>query len=88
MANHRSFGRRDDPQRQPSRSMGAIEAVAQRTRVKSVERPMLLPESQLLDDNLHGNRLARKQNFQILRRQLSLVATLCFGIASFVLPDL
>jgi hypothetical protein len=29
----------------------------------------------------------RKQNFQIPWRQLSLMASLCFGIGSFVLPD-
>ncbi len=93
MANHRSFGRRGDPQRQLSCSMGAIEAVAQSTRVestgRSVERPVLLsvkPEFSLLADDLRQWRLARKQNFKIPWRPLSLIATLCFGIASFVLP--
>jgi hypothetical protein len=94
MANHRSFGRRGDHQHQPSRSMGVIEAVAQRTRVEStassVERPVLLsgkPEFSLLDDDSRDYRVTRKQNFQMLWRPLSLMATLCFGIASFVLPD-
>ena len=93
MVDHRSFGRRGDPQRQPSRAK-AFEAVAQSTRVEStghsVERPMLLsnsPESSLLDDDLQDWKRARKANFQIPWRPLSLMATLCFGIASFVLPD-
>jgi hypothetical protein len=92
MANHRSFGRCGHPQRQPSRSMEAIKAVAQRTRVESsahsFELPRLLPGkpgSPLLDGDLRS--YARKPNFRILWRQLLLMATLCFGIASFVLPD-
>jgi hypothetical protein len=93
MVDHRSFGRRGDPQRQPSRAK-AIEAVAQSTRVEStghsVERPNLLSKSQessLLDDDLRDWKRARKKNFEIPWRPLSLMATLCFGIASFVLPD-
>jgi hypothetical protein len=94
MASPRSFGRRGDSQYQPSRSMGATEAVAQSIRAdstgRSLERPVLLSEKQetsLLDDDLRQWKLARKQNFEIPWRPLSLMAASCFGIASFVLPD-
>jgi len=40
-----------------------------------------------LDDDLREWKRARKANFEIPWRPLSLMATLCFGIASFVLPD-
>jgi hypothetical protein len=74
--------------------MGTTEAVAQAKRVQStgasIERPVrLLEKSEFrsLDDELRQWKLARKQNFEIPWRPLSLMATLCFGIASFVLPD-
>ena len=93
MVVHRSFGRRGDPQRQPSRAK-AIGAVAQSTRVEfispSVALPMSLTENQdfsRLDEDLREWKRARKANFEIPWRPLSLMATLCFGIASFVLPD-
>jgi hypothetical protein len=40
-----------------------------------------------LDDELREWKEARAQNFKIPWRQLSLMASLCFGVASFVLPD-
>jgi len=40
-----------------------------------------------LDDELREWKLARRRNLEIPWRPLSLMATLCFGIASFVLPD-
>jgi hypothetical protein len=74
--------------------MGAIATVAPAPRVESsgpvVERIVRLPEkSELasLDDDLRQWKLARKRNFEIPWRPLSLMATLCFGIASFALPD-
>ena len=94
MVNHRSFGRRGGAPRTSGRSMGANEAVPQATRVEStgpsVERPVFLLEKtefSSLDDDLRQWNLARKQNFEFPWRSLSLMATLCFGIASFVLPD-
>jgi len=90
---HRSFGRRGDLQHQPSRAK-AIEGVAHSTRVESTgpstALPMSLSESHdfsQLDDDLREWKRARKANFEIPWRPLSLMATLCFGIASFVLPD-
>jgi hypothetical protein len=39
------------------------------------------------DEELLAWTKARKQSFRIPWRQVSLMASLCFGIASFVLPD-
>ncbi|MEO6839504.1 MAG: hypothetical protein ABI192_01940 [Bradyrhizobium sp.] len=73
--------------------MGATEAITQ-ARVQStgpsIERPVRWPEKSefsSLDDELREWKLARKRNFEIPWRPLSLMATLCFGTASFVLPD-
>ena len=94
MANQRSFGRRGNPTPSSGRSMAATETVAQATRVQSigtsVEPPVRLLEKADFDspdDELAQWKLARRQNFEIPWRPLSLMATLCFGIASLVLPD-
>jgi hypothetical protein len=74
--------------------MGTTETVAPATTVRStgpsIERPVRLSEKSefpSLDDELRQWKLERKRNFEIPWRPLSLMATLCFGIASFVLPD-
>ena len=93
LLNQRSFGRRGNPPPSFDRSMGATETVARAPRAQStgpsIEPPVRLPKSEFpsLDDELREWKLARKRNFQIPWRPLSLMATLCFGIASFVLPD-
>jgi hypothetical protein len=94
MVNHRSFGRRENPPPSSGRSMRTTETVAQATMVQStepsIERLVRLPEkSELpsLDDELRQWKLARRRNFEIPWRPLSLMATLCFGLASFALPD-
>jgi hypothetical protein len=94
MVNQRSFGRRGNLPPSPGRSMGTTETVAQATGVQptgaSIEQPVrFLEKSEFdsLDDELRQWKLARKRNFEIPWRPLSLMATLCFGIASFVLPD-
>jgi hypothetical protein len=92
---HRSFGRRGEPQRQLSRPVGSVQAVAQSPRIesndRSLVRPVLLsekePEFSSLDDDLREWKQARKQNFQIPWRPLSLMASLFFCVASFALPD-
>lgn len=90
----RSFGRRGEPQRQLSRSPVPVQAVAQRARIESADRslvnPVLLaanPEISSLEDDLREWKLARKQNFQIPWRPLSLIASVFFFVASFALPD-
>ena len=40
-----------------------------------------------IDDELEEWKKTRHKNFKLPWRQLSLMASLCFGIASFVLPD-
>jgi hypothetical protein len=90
MLNQRSFGRRGEPQRQPLRSTRTTESVSTRgdSTGSSFAPPMSLlevPEFLQLDEDLRER--ARKRNFEIPWRPLSLMATLCFGIASFVLPD-
>jgi hypothetical protein len=94
MVNHISFGRRGSPLPLSGRSERTSETAALAARVQSTtpafERPAWLTEkSELpsLDDELREWKSARKQNFEIPWRPLSLMATLCFGIASFVLPD-
>jgi hypothetical protein len=74
--------------------MPAIETVAPAARVQStgpsIQRPARLPEKSdfaSLDDELREWKLARQRNFEIPWRPLSIMATLCFGIASFALPD-
>jgi len=94
MVNHVSFGRRVDPRDPPAHSMGANETAAQATRVASTGPSFegFVPlsgktEFPSLDDDLQQWKLASKQNFEFPWRSTSLMAMLCFGIASFVLPD-
>jgi hypothetical protein len=91
MTNHRSFGRRVGSPPRP-RFAGNVEAVAQSRPVQvPVERPSPPPlasaDCPSLDQELLEWKRARKRGFAIPWRQLSLMASLCFGIASFVLPD-
>src|SRR5665213_3369883 len=86
MANHISFGRRGNPPPSSGRSMGTTDTVAQATRIQStgpsIERPVRLSEKSefaSLDDELRQWKLARRRNFEIPWRPLSLMATLCFG---------
>jgi hypothetical protein len=44
-------------------------------------------EERSLDDELHEWRQARRKNFRLPWRQISLMASVCFGIGSLVLPD-
>jgi hypothetical protein len=90
ITNHRPFGRRGEPPRQLSRSTEAIEAVPQTTEVRFAGRELPLSKSSefsSLDDELREWKRARRQNFEIPWRPLSLLATLFIGVASFVLPD-
>jgi hypothetical protein len=60
---------------------------------RTVEAPSIsptpLPPSEVdstNDDELRAWKRARRQSYQIPWRQLSLMASLCFGVAAFVLP--
>jgi hypothetical protein len=89
---HRSFGQRRDSS---GAAAAAIKVVRESAAAHSPEhyieqRVSLLeaPKVPLIDDDLCEWKRARKPNFQqALWRPLLLTATLCFGIASFVLPD-
>jgi len=49
--------------------------------------PPTVPEETSIDDELREWKRSRKSGFKIPWRQLSLMASLCFGLASFVLPE-
>jgi hypothetical protein len=87
----RSFGRRhdfDDP------AAGTIKTVRATTGLNSPERhaehpvlPSNAPKVSPADDDFREWKRTRKPNFHTLWRPLLLMATLCFGVASLVLPD-
>ena len=91
MANRQAFGRRINPQAQaaPARA----EPVAPSVDVPDVS-PVAAPmpsapqEAQpSIEDELREWKLARRKGFEVPWSQLSLVASLCFGAASLILPD-
>jgi len=91
MANHRSFGRRVNPQHSAPVARPPVVVVTPNSRPdfaaiaeydpssRPAETPSLFP-----DDELQAWKNAR--GFTLPWRQISLMATLCFGVASFVLP--
>jgi hypothetical protein len=89
---HRSFGQRRDSS---GAATGAIKGAWESTGAHSPEhylgqRALLseTPKFPVVDDDLREWKRTRKPNFRkALWRPLLLTATLCFGIASFVLPD-
>ena len=94
MANQQSFGRRIGPQQQPRLTRGAAEIAAPNPPVELSDAaggkhlPQLTEtEVPTVDDELREWKQSRNQHLKIPWRPLSLMASLCFGIASFVLPD-
>lgn len=94
MANQPVFGRRANPQRLSRRVRENSAAVVQSANAVAgdvaPEQPSLpLKETELPppDRELQEWKRARKQGFKIPWRPLSLMASLCFGMAYFVLPD-
>ena len=94
MVNQVSFGRRTNSQRQALRVSETIDAGQPSTKPvfaelsadrSSVPQPQI--SSPHVDHELREWKQARKQRYKIPWRQLSLMAALCFGIASLVLPD-
>jgi hypothetical protein len=86
----RSFGQR----RNSSGAAGAIKVAWEGTEVHSPQyveqrvQPPEMPKFTPVDDDLREWKRARKPNFRkALWRPLLLMSTLCFGIASLVLPD-
>jgi hypothetical protein len=88
MVNQRSFGRRADRQPPARQAKNAIAVAASTAALSSAPAPPSLEMAPpCLDEELLAWTKARKQNFKIPWRQVSLMASLCFGIASFVLPE-
>jgi hypothetical protein len=95
MTNPKPFGRRSSPQpQQPLRARRQGDAPADGT------RPAFAAAAADQSSLLHGNttlkyiesqspeeQAAVQVRFKMPWRQLALMASLCFGIASFVLPD-
>lgn len=93
MVDQRPFGRRTNLQRQPLRAREEFGAAPPSITSVFAESPIDQPSltqreiaSPHVDHELHEWKQAR-QGLKIPWRQLSLMASLCFGIASFVLPD-
>jgi hypothetical protein len=95
MVNPQPFGRRASPQHRAPRPMQPVEAPG-RTRERAgltdvAVGPVspILPATKplMLDDDFQESGQTRKHGFNIPWRHLSLMASLCFAIAYFVLPD-
>jgi len=83
MAPRQAFGRRVNPQAFPAQPIPAPQPVAAQVSV-----PTVTPDDQpSLDAELSAWKQERGSQFRIPWSQLSLMASLCFGIASLVLPD-
>lgn len=92
MANQRPFGRRANPQRETARAPDGFDPVPRSAKPAEVPPDQAsLGQGEMaslqLDHELAEWKQARRQRFKIPWRQLSLMAALCFGIASLVLPD-
>jgi hypothetical protein len=89
MMNRRSFGRRESPRFARARAEAVVQDANAPIGVAAAEPPVL-PAARLdspsLDQELQDWKRSRKQGFEFPWRQLCLMASLCFGVASFVLP--
>jgi len=93
METQKVFGRRTGSQPAPSRGSEDLQLVAPsppsliEDSVGRAAPAPRIPVSARFDDGLHEWKQARRQAYRIPWRQLLLMASLCFGIAAFVLPD-
>ena len=88
MASPRSFGRKGQPRGQPQRPASLAPAVVSRAELPPQIEPMSATEplvAAAINEELQAWKQARKR--PIPWGPLSLMASLCFGIASFELPD-
>jgi len=86
----RSFGRRHDASGPATAPIKVRENMGANSPELYIKQPVLMSETPKLppvDDDFREWKRARKPNFQALWRPFLLIATLCFGIASLVLPD-
>jgi hypothetical protein len=93
MSNQRPFGRRSGPQQQPLPGRQKPDPSPPRARSTgpdaSIDRASLLRGESTFS---HGNAQrsweeSNKWQIKVPWRQLALMASLCFGVAAFVLPD-
>lgn len=92
MATQRTFGHRTGPHPQAPQVKLRPPANLANGKIADIKpvTAALTPlpsEGPSIDDELREWKQARKKKFQIPWRQLFVMAGLCFGIASFVLPD-
>jgi hypothetical protein len=94
MANRQAFGRRINPLAQTAPAQLRVEAVAPSVAAlfggASAESPVpsaMEVEPPSVEQELEEWKRSRKQAFKMPWHQMSLMASLCFGIGSFVLPD-
>jgi hypothetical protein len=87
------FGRRVNFELRPSHPSAVPRAYVSRA-AQVIDAPSINQTSLALgetgstsDDELRDWKRARRQSYQVPWRQLSLMASLCFGVAAFVLPD-
>lgn len=84
-----AFGRRITPQAQtvaPARPVSVAEAATAPPPMAD-EEPTVAWEDLSVDQELEAWKRERGSKFRMPWSQLSLMASLCFGIGSFVLPD-
>ena len=82
-----SFGRRISPQAQTAPPLRAAQKVTAPTPTEPSMTEPATGDSPSVDQELLEWKRARGSKFAMPWSQLSLMASLCFGIASFVLPD-
>ena len=94
MGSRQAFGRRMNTQVQTAPVAAHVEPVAPSVATlfggAQAESPVPVAaqaEVPSVDQELEEWKRARGQRFKVPWRQLSLMASLCFGIGSFVLPD-
>src|SRR5207248_6131053 len=80
------FGRRVNPRHRASRPVESLEVVgrSKKTQFTDVAAPPILPRSELDDGSQEWK---QKNGFRVPWQILFLTSSLCFGVASFVLPD-
>ena len=90
MVKQRAFGRRIDQQPRFLQAKNEVENAASSAAAMPANAS---PPSAIeiaapsLDEEMREWAKARRQGFRVPWRQVSLMASLCFGIASLVLPD-
>jgi hypothetical protein len=82
-----AFGRRTTPQAQAAPPKPAVRAAQPVATPAPAVITAGVPQDVSFDHELQAWKKSRGSNFNIPWRQVYLMASLCFGIASFVLPD-